>query len=167
MCQVSPSQKTEKHVFIFLRVPRDKTRPGRAVGAPQSSPAEAGPHPSLLPAACGAPSCPEESPTPAGGRSASPLSSLSFRPRPLCSSSARLVALSHAAVLVWCAHTHASFLTSLAYLLISPISPYLLNAGQYWDGLPFPLRQWHPTPVLLPGESHGQRSLVGCSPWGP
>ena len=27
--------------------------------------------------------------------------------------------------------------------------------------------QWHPTPVLLPGESHGRRSLVGCSPWGP
>ena len=25
-------------------------------------------------------------------------------------------------------------------------------------------RQWHPTPVLLPGESHGRRSLVGCSP---
>ena len=24
----------------------------------------------------------------------------------------------------------------------------------------------HPTPVLLPGKSHGQRSLVGCSPWG-
>ena len=27
-------------------------------------------------------------------------------------------------------------------------------------------RQWHPTPVLLPGNSHGRRSLVGCSPWG-
>ena len=27
-------------------------------------------------------------------------------------------------------------------------------------------RQWHPTPVLLPGKSHGQRSSVGCSPWG-
>ena len=27
-------------------------------------------------------------------------------------------------------------------------------------------RQWHPTPVLLPGKSHGQRSLEGCSPWG-
>ena len=27
-------------------------------------------------------------------------------------------------------------------------------------------RQWHPTPVLLPGNSHGWRSLVGCSPWG-
>ena len=27
-------------------------------------------------------------------------------------------------------------------------------------------RRWHPTPVLLLGKSHGQRSLVGCSPWG-
>ena len=27
-------------------------------------------------------------------------------------------------------------------------------------------RLWHPTPVLLPGKSHGWRSLVGCSPWG-
>ena len=27
-------------------------------------------------------------------------------------------------------------------------------------------RQWHPTLVLLPGKFHGQRSLVGCSPWG-
>ena len=27
-------------------------------------------------------------------------------------------------------------------------------------------RAWQFTPVLLPGESHGQRSLVGHSPWG-
>ena len=27
-------------------------------------------------------------------------------------------------------------------------------------------RKWHPTPVLLPGKSHGRRNLVGCSPWG-
>ena len=27
-------------------------------------------------------------------------------------------------------------------------------------------RQWHPTPVLLPGKSHGWRSLVGYSPQG-
>ena len=33
-------------------------------------------------------------------------------------------------------------------------------AHTYWR------RQWHPTPVLLPGKSHGWRSLVGCSPWG-
>ena len=30
----------------------------------------------------------------------------------------------------------------------------------FWLGL----RQWQPTPVLLPGKSHGRRSLVGCSP---
>ena len=28
-------------------------------------------------------------------------------------------------------------------------------------------RKWHPTLVFLPGESHGQRSLVGYCPWGP
>ena len=28
-------------------------------------------------------------------------------------------------------------------------------------------RRWHPTPVLLPGKSHGSSSQVGCSPWGP
>ena len=28
-------------------------------------------------------------------------------------------------------------------------------------------RIWQPTPVFLPGEFHGQRSLVGYSPWGP
>ena len=27
-------------------------------------------------------------------------------------------------------------------------------------------RQWQPTPVLLPGGSHGRRSLVGYNPWG-
>ena len=27
-------------------------------------------------------------------------------------------------------------------------------------------RKWPPTPVLWPGESHGQRSLAGYSPWG-
>ena len=27
-------------------------------------------------------------------------------------------------------------------------------------------RKWQPTPVFLPGESQGRKSLVGCSPWG-
>ena len=27
-------------------------------------------------------------------------------------------------------------------------------------------RKWQPTPAFLPGESHGQRSLMGCCPWG-
>ena len=35
-----------------------------------------------------------------------------------------------------------------------------------WVGWKGRRRQWHPTPVLLPGKSHGWRSLVGCSPWG-
>ena len=34
------------------------------------------------------------------------------------------------------------------------------------EGLMLQRRQRHPTPVLLPGKSHGRRSLVGCSPWG-
>ena len=28
------------------------------------------------------------------------------------------------------------------------------------------ITKWQPTAMFLPGESHGQRSLVGCSPWG-
>ena len=33
------------------------------------------------------------------------------------------------------------------------------------DLIPSQRRQWQPTPILLPGKSHGWRSLVGCSPW--
>ena len=35
-----------------------------------------------------------------------------------------------------------------------------------WVGKIFWRRKWYPSPVFLPGESHGQRSLVGCSTWG-
>ena len=35
-----------------------------------------------------------------------------------------------------------------------------------WKCVSFQRRQWHPTPVLLPGESQGQRSLVGGHLWG-
>ena len=27
-------------------------------------------------------------------------------------------------------------------------------------------RKWQPTPVLLPGKSHGRKSIIGYSPWG-
>ena len=27
-------------------------------------------------------------------------------------------------------------------------------------------RKWQPTPVFMPGKTHGQRNLVGYSPWG-
>ena len=35
-----------------------------------------------------------------------------------------------------------------------------------WVGKILWRRKWQPTPVLLPGKSHGQRSVVGYSPWG-
>ena len=44
---------------------------------------------------------------------------------------------------------------ALFWMLVQRPTPALTIRGQ-----------WHPTPVLLPGKSHGQRSLVGCSPWG-
>ena len=62
-----------------------------------------------------------------------------------------------------------SILVSSAYMPRSGI------ARSYDDFIPsflrrlhtiFHRRQWHPTPVLLPGKSHGRRSLVGGSPWG-
>ena len=40
----------------------------------------------------------------------------------------------------------------------------LESGGTNIDLLGLLRRQWHPTPVLLPVKSHGQRSLVGCSP---
>ena len=45
---------------------------------------------------------------------------------------------------------------------ISPSNEYL---GLTSFRIPW-RRKWQPTPVFLPGESHGQRSLVGYSPWG-
>ena len=45
-------------------------------------------------------------------------------------------------------------------ILFIPSQIYCLLQSFVWR------RQWHPTPVLLPGKSHEQRSLVGCSPWG-
>ena len=46
-----------------------------------------------------------------------------------------------------------------------------LKAGEHFGAAETHLmslrrRQGHPTPVLLPGKSHGRRSLVGCGPWG-
>ena len=59
----------------------------------------------------------------------------------------------------------------LPNLGIKPVSPALQVDSLPSEPLGKPQtysqrRQWQTTPVLLPGESHGQRSLVGCSPWG-
>ena len=50
-------------------------------------------------------------------------------------------------------------------------NPGLLHCRQIFNQLSHKAqgglqRQWHPTPVLLPGKSHARRSLEGWSPWG-
>ena len=35
-----------------------------------------------------------------------------------------------------------------------------------WVGKIPSRRAWQPTPVFLPGKSHGQKNLAGYSPWG-
>ena len=79
----------------------------------------------------------------------------------------------------WVCLSHSGRQTSaqINYFLIPKRLPSIKGR---W-GMPFPIhswagfnmfactrwrRQWQPTPVLLPGDSHGWRSLVGCSPWG-
>ena len=60
----------------------------------------------------------------------------------------------------------------LDYLLLLSFenSFYILDSRSLSDGWLVNIfswrRQWHPTPVLLPGKSHGRRSLESCSPWG-
>ena len=61
----------------------------------------------------------------------------------------------------WSSPKRSQFLPRLTLTMpfwSSPPSPW-------WCHISFVL-QWQPTPVLLPGKSHGRRSLVGCSPWG-
>ena len=60
--------------------------------------------------------------------------------------------------------------------MLKGVEIFLSCFWSWWESFLFPplsviltlkwRRQWDPTPVLLPGKSHGRRSLVGCSPWG-
>ena len=66
---------------------------------------------------------------------------------------------------------HSYTVISAPLLSVSSHSPW--PQGNHLSAVVLPFlefhigrRQWHPTPVLLPGKSHGWRSLVGCSPWG-
>ena len=55
-------------------------------------------------------------------------------------------------------NVHPLFHLKIIFLLISSSSQFIVSNFLYQR------RQWQPTPVLLPGKSHGWR--VGCSPWG-
>ena len=45
-------------------------------------------------------------------------------------------------------------------MTVTPLQHVYIQGSSSWR------RKWLPTPVFLPGESHGQRSLGGYSPWG-
>ena len=61
------------------------------------------------------------------------------------------------------------YLLIIKFLLCKSFSPFVFFHNFVYfllAVLGLQRKQWHPTPVLLPGKSHGRRSLVGCSPWG-
>ena len=76
------------------------------------------------------------------------------------------------------AFAHTLLLPSLLSLLLltsSPPQSFLICLDTWAQGDSYGFlgpstvlrrRQWQPTPVPLPGKSHGQRSLVDCNPWG-
>ena len=67
-------------------------------------------------------------------------------------------------------HGKYIFTTQLFYLANRNIMlanwAFLMSLIQFFKFSLMFSNKWHPTPVLLPGKSHG-RSLVGCSPRGP
>ena len=59
-----------------------------------------------------------------------------------------------------------SLLVSLVAEMVKRLPAMQETGFDPWVGkIPW-RRKWQPTPVFLRGESHGQRSLVGYSPWG-
>ena len=54
--------------------------------------------------------------------------------------------------------------TSICFFLLLTVVCLFWNKSKTSSW--FQRRRWHPTPVLLRGQSHGRRSLEGCSPWG-
>ena len=69
----------------------------------------------------------------------------------------------------WPELSHRVNITCNCYLSTGGKTDYedhLASALVYKGATHLRRRRWHPTPVLLPGKSHGRRSPVGCSPWG-
>ena len=66
-------------------------------------------------------------------------------------------------------HPHLKFLpaqhSQVALVVKNPPSNKRCGFNSWVRKIPW-RRAWQPTPVLLPGESHGQRSPAGYSPWG-
>ena len=77
------------------------------------------------------------------------------------------IVINYEALLMSGAHPRESHLIDQGHSLDFWIGNYSSGESNVWLHLRTTdrRRQWHPTPVLLPGKSHGWRSLVGCSPW--
>ena len=88
------------------------------------------------------------------------LSSFTFIKRLFSSSSLSAIRMVSSAYL--------RLLIFLPTILVPAGSWFLVHLAQHfsWCNLHTWRTQWQPTPVLLPGKSRGQRSLVGYSPWG-
>ena len=92
-----------------------------------------------------------------------PLGRVLFLPQPflhatiimLITLCCNLILMSQASLLLWTPQKHVLIIPSF-HTLACMLHPRFLHLR----------RQWQPTPVFLPGKSHGWRSLVGCSPWG-
>ena len=85
-----------------------------------------------------------------------------------CSSSTRLLPCESSTNLhkwVWLCPTKHSF-AKIDDRYVWPGACHLPVSTLESNSVVVQRRQWHPTPVLLPGKSQGRRSLVGCSPWG-
>ena len=67
------------------------------------------------------------------------------------------------AATLWQAHLPLSSLVAQRSKRLPAMQETSVRSQGWEDPL---RRKWQPTPVFLPGESHGQRSLVGCSPRG-
>ena len=70
-----------------------------------------------------------------------------------------------------CGHVISPFIQSLFYIFQKCFKIYFINFYIFFNRLKCRYltlwrRKWQPTPVFLSGKPHGQRSLVGYSPWG-
>ena len=75
----------------------------------------------------------------------------------------RLYMLKYVYFFVFCIH---GVRTSLVAQMVKNLPTVWRPGFDPWVGkIPW-RRPWQPTPIFLPGESHGQRSLAGYSPWG-
>ena len=61
-------------------------------------------------------------------------------------------------------YMHIIYIDTYRYIYIHIYMDIYIHIDIYVVKLPW-RRKWQPTPVFPPGESHGQRTLAGYSPW--